>query len=136
MRAESQTVLVAGSARPVRGRLHLFASARSEILVASSTGPAADHEALATLRSCAIELDARIHTDARSLATSIRCGIDTVVQGHIPSGTSVTGHSAIAAPSSITSPVRHPAIDLDHLRLADPDSHPRRLTDRQLTPTT
>jgi hypothetical protein len=58
-------------------RLHQFASARPEVLVASSTGPAAE-EAMATLRSCAIELDMCSHADARSLARSIRYGINAL----------------------------------------------------------
>ena len=131
MRAEPRTTGVAGSARSVCGRLHRFASARSEIL--PSTRPAAGHEATPT-HPLLIELDAHMHTDARRLATSTPSGIDTAVQGHIAPGTSVTGHCAIAAPRSITSPARHPSIGPDHFRPVDPARQPRRLTDRQLTP--
>ena len=134
MRAESHTARVAGSAGPVRGRFHRFGSARSEILVVSSTRPAAGYGATSTLRLLLIELDARIHTDARPLATSMPYGIDTAVQCHIASGTSVTGRCAISAPTSITSPARHPSIGPDQLHPVDPARPPRRLTDRQLTP--
>ena len=124
---------VAGSAAPVCGRLHRVASARPEILVASSTRPAAGHGATSTLRSCAIELDARIHTAARPVATSIRYGIDTAVEGCIASRMFVTGRCTISAPITVTSPARHPSIDLDQPRPGDPARQPRRLTDRQLT---
>lgn len=134
MRAESQTVFGAGSAGPVRGRLNRFGSARSEIL--PSTRSAAGHEATPTLHLVLMELDARMHTDVRPVATSTPYGIDTAVQCHLASGTSVTGHCAIAAPRSITSPVRHPSIGPDHLRPDDPARQPRRVTDRQLTPAT
>ena len=133
MRAEPRTTGVAGSAGPVRGQVNRFGSARPEVPVASSTRPAASYGATSTLRLVLIEFDARIHIDARPLATSIRCGIDTAVQCHIAPGTSVTGHCAIAAPSSITSPAHHPSIGPDHLRPVDPARQPRRLTDRQLT---
>ena len=133
MRAEPHTARVAGSADPVRGWLYRFASARPEILVASSTGSAGDDEAVATLRSCAIELDARIHTAARPVATSIRYGIDTAVEGCIASRMFVTGRCTISAPITVTSPARHPSIDLDQPRPGDPARQPRRLTDRQLT---
>ena len=132
MRAEPHRARVAGSAGLVRGRLHRFGSARSEIL--SSTRPAAGHGATSTLRLLLIELDARIHTDARPLATSTPDGIDTTVQRHIASGTSVTGHCAIAAPSSVTSPALHPSIGPDQHRPDGPARQPRRPTDRQLTP--
>ena len=134
MRAEPRTTCVAGSARPVRGRLNRVASARPEILVASSTGPAADCGAESTLRVFVIELDAHVHADARSLARSTRYRTDIAVQRHIASTTSVTGHCAIAVPTTVTSSARHPLIGHDHLRPADPAGHPRRLTDRQLTP--
>lgn len=136
MRAESQTVLGAGSAGSVRGRLNRFGSARLEILLASSTGSAADGEALSALRVFVIELDAHVHADARSLAKSTRYRTDTAVQRHIASTTSVTGHCAIAAPTSITSPAQHPSIGPDHLRPVVPARQPRRLTDRQLTAAT
>jgi hypothetical protein len=134
VRAEAHTDHVAGSAGLVRGQVNRFGSARPEVLVVSSTRPAASYGATSTLRLVLIELDARIHIDARPLATSIRCGIDTAVQCHIAWGTSVTGHCAIAAPRSITSPARHPSIGPEHLRPDDPARQPRRLTDRQLTP--
>lgn len=136
MRAEAHRTCGAGSAGPVRGQVNRFGSARPEVPVASSTRPAASYGATSTRRLLLIELDALIHTDARPLATSIRCGIDTAVQGHIASGTSVTGQCAVAAPRSITSPARHPSIGPDHLRPVDPARQPRRLTDRQLTPAT
>ena len=136
MRAEAHTARVAGSAAPVCGRLHRVASARPEILVASSTRPPAGHGATSTLRLVLIEFDPLIHIDARPLATSIRCGIDTAVQCHLASGTSVTGHCAIAAPRSITSPARHPSIGPDHLRPDGPARRATRPTDRQLTPAT
>ena len=132
MRAEPHTARVAGSAGPVRGQVNRFGSARPEVPVASSTRPAAGHGATSTRRLVLIELDERTHIDARPLATSIRCGIDTAVHCHIASGTSVTGHCAIAAPSSITSPA-HPPIGPDQPRPAGLARHPRRLTDRQLT---
>ena len=136
MRAESQTVLGAGSAGSMRDRLNRFGSARPVIRLVSSTRPAAGGGATSTLRLRLIELDARTHIDARPVATAIPYGIDTAVQCHIASGTSVTGHFAIAAPSSITSPARHPSIGPDHLRPVDPARQPRRPTDRQLTPAT
>ena len=133
MRAEPHTASVAGSAHSWRGRLNRFGSAQSGNLVVSSTRPAAGYEATPTLHLRLIELDARMHTDARRLATSIPYGIDTAVQCHVGPGTSVTGHCAIAAPSSITSPALHLSIGPDHLRPVDPARPPRRLTDRQLT---
>ena len=136
MRAEPLSTRVAGSAHSWRGQLNPFGPDRPEILVASPTRPAPGHGATPTLPLLLIELDARIHIDARPLATSIPCGIDSAVQCHIAPGTSVTSHCAIAAPTSITSPARHPSIGLDHLHPADPARQPRRVTDRQLTPAT
>jgi hypothetical protein len=118
----------------VRDRHHRFASARLEILLASSTGSAADDEASSAPRSCAIEIDLRSDASSRSLATSIRYGIDNSIRGHTPSGTAAHGHCAIAAPSSIMSPTLHRSIGPDHLRPDGPARQPRRLTDRQLTP--
>lgn len=136
MRAEPRTASVAGSAHSWRGRLNRFGSAQSGNLVVSSTRPAAGYEATPTLHLRLIELDARMHTDVRPVATSTPYGIDTAVQCHLAPGASVTGHCAIAAPRSITSPVRHPSIGPDHLRPVVPARQPRRLTDRHLTPAT
>lgn len=136
MRAEPRTTGAAGSAGPVRGGLHRFASARPEILVVSSPGFAADGEVSSALRSCVVELDMCSHVGARSLARSNRCGIDTAVEGRTASGTFVTGLAEIAAPSSITSPARQPSIGPDHLRPVDPARQPRRPTGRQLALTT
>lgn len=132
MRAESHTARVTASAVPVRGRLHWFASARSESLIASSPGRSADDEASSTLRSCASELDVRRHAGVRSLARSIRYGIHTAVESCMASRVFVPGHCAITALSKVTSPARHPSIDLDQPRPGDPARHPQRLTDRQL----
>lgn len=134
MRAEPHTASVAGSAHSWRGRLNRFGSARSGNRVVSSTRPAAGHGATSTLHLLLIELDARTHIDARPLATSIPCGIDTAVQCHTAPRTSVTGHCAIAAPRSITSAARHPSIGPDQPRPDDPARRATRPTDRQLTP--
>ena len=110
MRAESHPARVIASAVPVRGRLHQHASARQEILVAASIGPA----------------------DARSLATSTLRGGNTLVQQHIASGTAVHGRFAITALTTIKSRALHPSIDLDQPRPGNPPRHPQRLADRQL----
>lgn len=133
MRAEPCTTRVACSADPSGGRLRLSARVVPEILFASSTGVAAGGEVVPTLRRVVIDHDVRIDTDARSFATWIRNGSDTVVKGHIASALSATGHLAIAAPNPITSSARSPSIDPDHLRSTELARHPRRLTDRQLT---
>ncbi len=131
MRAEPHTTSVAGSAGPSAGRVHWFASARSESLVASSPGPSADDETSSTLRSCVTGLDVRCHAGVRSDARSIRYGIDTAVEGCMASRV-VPGHCAITALSEVTSPARHPSIDLDQPRPGNPARHPQRLADRPL----
>ena len=136
MRTESHTFCVACSARLARGRLHRFGSARPEILVASSTGPAAGGGAPSTLCLFVIGRDAGVHADARLVATSTCDGINPWVHGQNASDTSVSGHGAIAAPRSNSSPALHPLIGPHHLRPGGAARRATRLADRQLTPPT
>lgn len=108
MRAEAHRTCGAGSAGPVRGQVNRFGSARPEVPVASSTRPAASYGATSTRRLLLIELDALIHTDARPLATSIRCGIDTAVQVLTTSDPSTQPVSHDASPTGSSRPPPDP----------------------------